>query len=116
MEENQSLANLDFLIIEHCRTMYKASDEDPATFYGDLARDRDIFYWESRFTKAVLDFKFDRAKGAVSTRWFEDSATNLRYNRLGKIIEGGFGTGRRLSMSATTSMTTAIVSLQRRRC
>mmetsp|Transcript_41129 Transcript_41129/g.74501 ORF Transcript_41129/g.74501 Transcript_41129/m.74501 type:complete len:675 (+) Transcript_41129:93-2117(+) len=74
--------------MEEYQTMYKASIEDPETFWGDMARG---FHWETPFTKVGPTFNFDRAKGPVHMSWFDGGKTNIAYNCLDRNIEKGLG-------------------------
>ncbi|CAE8600259.1 unnamed protein product, partial [Polarella glacialis] len=50
--------------MEEHKAMYKASIEDPETFWGDVARQ---FHWETPFTKVGPTYNFDGAKGPDRT-------------------------------------------------
>ncbi|NIZ09967.1 acetate--CoA ligase [Pseudooceanicola sp. HF7] len=67
-----SLAHID---AEKYAAMYKASVEDPDTFWGDAARER--LDWIEPFTK-VKDTNF--TLGEVSIKWFEDGTLNVAHN------------------------------------
>ncbi|MDD9301725.1 MAG: acetate--CoA ligase [Desulfobacter sp.] len=63
--------------------MYKASIEDPDTFWAEIA---DQFYWEKKWDK-VRDYNYSISKGPVFIEWFKNGKTNITYNCLDRHLE-----------------------------
>lgn len=84
----QNLASL-----EEYETIYRASVEDPAVFWHDLAT-RELFWSKepSADPAKVLQGSFDTADGkAPEISWFSDGETNVCYNALDRHVEAGRG-------------------------
>jgi len=81
-------ANAHVKSMAEYEAMYKASIEDPESFWGEMAKE---FYWQTPFEKVGPEFNFDRTKGPVSVKWFLGGKTNLSYNCLDRIIQQGHG-------------------------
>ncbi|WP_375691022.1 acetate--CoA ligase [Pseudooceanicola sp. LIPI14-2-Ac024] len=62
--------------------MYKASIEDPDTFWGGQAKER--LDWITPFTK-VKNATFDLGK--VNIKWFEDGVLNVAYNCIDRHLD-----------------------------
>jgi len=75
--------------LEEYQSMYKASIEDPESFWGTLARVN--FYWHTPFQRVGPDFNFDRTKGDVKMEWFAGGATNVCFNCLDRHVQAGLG-------------------------
>ncbi|MGR3396542.1 acetate--CoA ligase [Pseudooceanicola nanhaiensis] len=67
---------------ETYETMYKASIEDPESFWGEQAKTR--LDWIEPFTK-VKDADF--TLGKVKIKWFEDGVLNVAYNCIDRHLE-----------------------------
>ncbi|GGL86177.1 acetyl-coenzyme A synthetase [Pseudooceanicola nanhaiensis] len=67
---------------ETYETMYKASIEDPESFWGEQAKTR--LDWIESFTK-VKDADF--TLGKVKIKWFEDGVLNVAYNCIDRHLE-----------------------------
>ncbi|WP_370281245.1 acetate--CoA ligase [Pseudooceanicola sp.] len=67
---------------ETYETMYKASIEDPESFWGEQAKTR--LDWIEAFTK-VKDADF--TLGKVKIKWFEDGVLNVAYNCIDRHLE-----------------------------
>ena len=65
-------ANARVSSIEDYRKIYKHADEDPESFWGEIA---DGLWWSKKWDK-VLDWNFPDAK------WFDGAETNLAVNCL----------------------------------
>ena len=75
--------------MEQYREMYQRSIEDPAGFWGDIAKD---FYWKTPpSAEKFFSYNFDASKGPIFIKWMEDAVTNISYNLLDRNVEKGFG-------------------------
>ena len=76
--------------MEQYREMYKRSVEDPAGFWGEIAK---TFYWKTPPTSdKFLEYNFDPAAGPISIKWMQGAVTNISYNVLDRLInENGLG-------------------------
>jgi len=78
----------------HCKSfkeyqqMYRQSLDDPATFWGDMAKN---FYWQTPHQQVGPEYNYHRSKGIISTKWFLGGKTNISFNCLDKQIEDGNG-------------------------
>ncbi|KAK3577488.1 hypothetical protein CHS0354_026439 [Potamilus streckersoni] len=74
--------------MDQYREMYKRSVEDPAGFWGDIAKQ---YHWESPQTGEFLNYNFDYTKGPISIKWLEGAKTNICYNAVDRHVENGHG-------------------------
>ena len=75
--------------MDQYRKMYKTSVEDPATFWGDIAKQ---FHWETApNADKFLSYNFDVSKGPISIKWMEGAKTNVCYNVLDRHVKNGLG-------------------------
>mmetsp|Transcript_310 Transcript_310/g.418 ORF Transcript_310/g.418 Transcript_310/m.418 type:complete len:756 (+) Transcript_310:143-2410(+) len=75
--------------IEEYKSIYQKSIENPASFWSDIANN---FFWKTPFDpNNVLQYNFDRSKGPVYVKWFENGTTNICFNALDRMIEKGLG-------------------------
>lgn len=52
----------------------------------------DDFYWEQRWSdEGFHSYNYDRTRGKVEIKWFEDATTNICYNCLDRNISKGLG-------------------------
>lgn len=85
-EEIKKVAHVSSM--ETYRDMHKRSLEDPAGFWGDIAKD---FYWQvPPKRESFLSYNFDTAEG-VRVKWMEGAKTNICYNVLDRHVENGLG-------------------------
>ena len=70
--------------------MYKRSVEDPAGFWGDIARE---FHWDQpwKLDVPIFESNFDVRKGPIQNSWFPGGRTNIAYNCLDLNIKKGRG-------------------------
>lgn len=75
--------------IEEYRALYKKSIEDPAGFWGEIAKQ---FHWHEPWDEeAHLAFNFDTRKGRIGTRFFHKGKTNICFNSLDRHVAAGHG-------------------------
>jgi len=86
VESIQSRAHVSSM--ERYREMYRQSIEEPAVFWGEMARS---FYWKQDFTEVGPKFNFDKSQGPVSIEMFKGGKTSLCYNCLDRHLEVGKG-------------------------
>lgn len=70
------------------KKMYRASIEEPETFWKEMAEQ---FHWETKFSKVGPVYNFDHTKGDVRVEWFCGGRTNLSYNCLDRNLAAGNG-------------------------
>ena len=69
--------------------MYKKSVEDPAAFWGEIAKD---FFWKTPpNSDKFLEYNFDASKGPIFIKWMQGAVTNISYNMLDRNIDRGLG-------------------------
>jgi acetyl-CoA synthetase len=68
--------------------MYRASIDDPETFFGDMARQ---FHWETPFVSVGPKYNFNMNDGKIFIDWFQGGKTNICYNALDKHVLEGHG-------------------------
>ncbi|KAK9868885.1 hypothetical protein WJX84_012115 [Apatococcus fuscideae] len=68
--------------------MYKRSIEDPAGFWGDIAKG---YHWEQQWEDDHHNHNFDVAAGRISTEFFKGGRTNIAYNCLDRHVQEGRG-------------------------
>lgn len=84
-EENKKAAHISSM--EQYKSMYKKSLEDPAGFWGDVAKE---FYWQvPPKPENFLNYNFDLKKGGVDIKWMEGAKTNVCYNVLDRHVKNG---------------------------
>ena len=73
--------------MEKYREMHKRSIDDPAGFWGDIAKE---FYWKTPPTKDnFLEYNFDASAGPISIKWLKGAVTNVCYNMLDRNVNNG---------------------------
>ncbi|KAK3752741.1 hypothetical protein QZH41_018715, partial [Actinostola sp. cb2023] len=73
--------------METYRAMHKRSLDDPAGFWGDIAKD---FHWHvPPKPESFLSYNFDMNHGSVSVKWMEGAKTNMCYNVLDRNVDKG---------------------------
>nr|XP_023654652.1 acetyl-coenzyme A synthetase, cytoplasmic isoform X2 [Paramormyrops kingsleyae] len=68
---------------EKYKELYLKSVENPAEFWGDVAKD---YFWKSKHTGPFLDYNFDVTKGKVYVKFMDGATTNICYNLLDRNI------------------------------
>lgn len=69
--------------------MYKQSLENPAEFWGNIAKQ---FYWETPADpEKFFSYNFDISKGPIFIKWMEGASTNITYNLLDRNVKNGLG-------------------------
>lgn len=85
-EEIKKVAHVPSM--ETYQTMHKRSLEDPAGFWGDIAKD---FYWKvPPKPESFLKYNFNVDEG-VEIKWMQGAKTNICYNVLDRNVEKGLG-------------------------
>lgn len=75
--------------LEQYAQMYKQSIDEPAQFWGNIAKQ---FHWETPADpNKFLTYNFDMSKGPISIKWMEGASTNISYNLLDRHVKNGLG-------------------------
>lgn len=75
--------------LEQYAQLYKQSIDDPAQFWGNIAKQ---FHWETPADPdKFLTYNFDMSKGPISIKWMEGASTNICYNLLDRHVKSGLG-------------------------
>ena len=70
---------------EHYKELYKKSVDEPAAFWGEIAKE---FYWKTPpAADKFLEYNFDIQKGPISIKWMSGGVTNLCYNVLDRNVK-----------------------------
>ncbi|XP_029467357.1 acetyl-coenzyme A synthetase, cytoplasmic isoform X2 [Rhinatrema bivittatum] len=64
--------------------LYHRSLEDPADFWGDIAKE---FYWKTHCSGPFLQYNFDLTKGKIYVEYMKGASTNICYNILDRNVE-----------------------------
>lgn len=75
--------------METYKAMYKRSLDDPAGFWGDVAKE---FFWKiPPKPETFLKYNLNIDQGEVDIKWMEGAKTNICYNVLDRHVEKGLG-------------------------
>ncbi|KAL0280013.1 UNVERIFIED_CONTAM: hypothetical protein PYX00_001441 [Menopon gallinae] len=75
--------------MDEYKEMYKKSIENPAEFWGEIAKQ---FHWETPIDKEkFFTYNFDISKGPIEIKWMSGATTNICFNLLDKNVKCGLG-------------------------